>query len=484
MPYNYNTMKTTQQKWKLILTLVGIVGIILACKEQKKETPKLDEEKANEIAKLKISENQRYFVTGDNEPFFWLGDTAWLLFKNLDREEAENYLENRKQKGFNVIQVSTVHSVDLENVYGDAAFVEANAAAPAITPGADPNDEEAYDYWDHVDYIIETAEKKGLYMALIPVWGSNVKGGRVNEEQAKAYGEFLAERYKSNDNVIWLNGGDTHGDLKPNEWNALGNALKSNNPDKLVSFHPFGRMQSRDWFNDATWLDFNMFQGGHRRYDQDDSKRGYGEGTWQYIQEQYDMKPIRPTLDGEPSYEGIPQGLHDTLQPFWNANDVRRYAYWSVFAGGAGFTYGHNGVMQMHKKEGQVGAYGNKMLWNDAIDSDGAKQMIHLKNLILEYPYFERIPDQSLVANQEDKYKYVTATRGNDYALIYTYDGRPLKINMGKISGDEVEASWYDPRTGSSSAIGTKENKGIQEFKSPGEVKDGNDWILVLKSKK
>jgi len=31
---------------------------------------------------LQVSSNQRYFQTADGNPFFWLGDTGWLLFRN------------------------------------------------------------------------------------------------------------------------------------------------------------------------------------------------------------------------------------------------------------------------------------------------------------------------------------------------------------------------------------------------------------------
>src|SRR5262245_509374 len=53
-------------------------------------------------AKLKVSDNQRFLVTGDGQPFFWLGDTAWELFHRLNREEANQYLRDRAQKGFTV----------------------------------------------------------------------------------------------------------------------------------------------------------------------------------------------------------------------------------------------------------------------------------------------------------------------------------------------------------------------------------------------
>ncbi len=52
----------------------------------------------------------RYFMEGD-KPFFWLGDTAWLLFHRLNLEEAYQYLRNRKELGFHVIQAVLVNSV-------------------------------------------------------------------------------------------------------------------------------------------------------------------------------------------------------------------------------------------------------------------------------------------------------------------------------------------------------------------------------------
>lgn len=60
---------------------------------------------------LRISENRRFFVTENGDPFFWLGDTGWLLFTKLNREDAEKYFENRRQKGFNVIQAILIQNV-------------------------------------------------------------------------------------------------------------------------------------------------------------------------------------------------------------------------------------------------------------------------------------------------------------------------------------------------------------------------------------
>jgi len=50
-------------------------------------------------------------VHDDGQPFFWLGDTCWLLFRTMTLDEAEHYLSVRQQQGFNVIQASLVHGL-------------------------------------------------------------------------------------------------------------------------------------------------------------------------------------------------------------------------------------------------------------------------------------------------------------------------------------------------------------------------------------
>jgi hypothetical protein len=55
-------------------------------------------------ARLKVSDNHRFLVYENGQPFFWLGDTAWELFHRLDREEAGRYLQNRAGKGYTVVQ--------------------------------------------------------------------------------------------------------------------------------------------------------------------------------------------------------------------------------------------------------------------------------------------------------------------------------------------------------------------------------------------
>lgn len=437
--------------------------------------------------RLKISANHRYFTDQNGNPFFWLGDTGWLLFSKLTREEAEQYLEDRKKKGFSVIQVMVLHTVAAKNVYGDSALVNKNVAHPLATDGNNFSDAKQYDYWDHVDYIVDLAAKKGLYMAMVPIWGTNVKTGLVSRQEAGVYANWLAERYRNRWNIIWLNGGDTKGSDSSDIWRIIGTTLRKRDPNNLISFHPFGRTSSTEYFQNDDWMDFNMFQSGHRSYDLDTSKteHRFGPDNYKFVNIDYNLSPTKPTIDGEPSYELIPHGLHDTTKPYWQADDVRRYAYWSVFAGAAGHTYGHNSIMQFHKPSDKGSAYGSKKYWYNAMNDEGAREMVYLKKLMLSKSYFDRVPDQSLmVGEQGEKYNYIAATRGNDYAFIYDYSGKPFEVRMGKIIGSNVKASWYSPKNGSKKSIGTFVNKGFRKFDPPGEQKDGNDWVLILESVK
>lgn len=432
---------------------------------------------------LHVSENGRFLQYENGAPFFWLGDTAWLLFQNLNREEANRYLQDRSDKGFNVIQVMIANSLSDVNDYGDSAFIDHDPTQPDITPGSSYQNPVEYDYWDHVDYIVDLAAQKGLYVAMVPVWGNAAKTLPDGGTWAAQYASWIAQRFRDRPNIIWLTGGDIRGDESPETWEQMGRTLDELDPRHLISFHPYGRTQSSTWFHDAAWLDFNMFQSGHRRYDQvgqDDPATWKGEDNWKYVVEDYALKPAKPTIDGEPSYENIPQGLHDPDEPYWTAADARRYAYWSVFAGSFGHTYGDNAVMLMHKPAGRV-IFGVRNYWFEAIDDPGAKQMRYLKDLILSRPYFERIPDQSFVAGHNGfKYEYVIATRGDNYAIFYTYTGRSFDVVTGKLPGKQVKASWFNPRNGDKTFIGDFTNSGTLHFDPPGDEKPGNDWVLIL----
>lgn len=428
--------------------------------------------------KLDVSPDGRSLQHADGTPFFWLGDTAWLMPQKLNRDEIRAYFENRRAKGFNVVQCCLVQFFHDKNFNGRPALVDGDITKLNVTPGNDPADPAQYDYWDHVDFIIESAAANGIYAALTPMWRYPKKPAPA---QAADFVAQLATRYGKRPNIIWVNGGSARGGDDLDYWNAAGASLKRHAPDHLVTFHPFGRTQSSAWFHDAAWLDINMFVSGHRRYDQDTQGKAYGEDNWRYAREDLALTPRKPTLDGEPAYENTPQGLHDPTQPYWSAADVRRYAWWSVFAGAAGHNYGENSVRQIYLPTDKKGESGAKGFFKERLEAEGASQVRHVKNFILSRPVAGRVNDQSLVAGDEgEKYDRILVTRGDGWIAAYNHTGRDFTLKLDGAAGTRLTASWFNPRTGEVTPAGACSGNGSVAFNPPGNPTPGNDWVLVL----
>lgn len=431
--------------------------------------------------KLMVSSNNRYLQFENGRPFFWLGDTGWLVPQHLDRSEVEYYFNKCRRAGYNMVQIQVMDAVPSYNIYGQQSL-------PYGWDFSKADPEGVYSYWDHLDYIVRKAEQNGIYIGMVAIWGSQVQAGNINAEQAKAYGKFLAERYKNNPNIIWIIGGDIQGNIHPEVWDALATSIKSIDNKHLMTFHPRGRYTSAKWWSKASWMDFHTFQSGHRKYGQRMGNKDYPipdsteEDNWMYVDSTWAYKPIKPVLDDEPSYEDIPKGLHDANEARWQDYDVRRYAYWSVFAGSCGHTYGHNAIMQM-LKPGYPTGYGSDgtvKSWYQALEDPGYNQMQYLTDLMLSFPYFERVPDQSIIVGKNGvKYDRLIATRGKDYMLIYNYNSNVMKIDLRKISGKKKLLWWFNPSDGAISFIGTADNKIITMSPQIEKSDKVNDRVLI-----
>ena len=212
--------------------------------------------------RLEVSPNGRYLVTAEGRPFFYLGDTAWELFKRLNHEEVDVYFKNRIAKGFTVIQAYMLRGLKSHNLYGDLTLVDGDPARP----------NEAF--FENTDYIINRANELGLVMGIVTNSGQHVRKGSLDEQvftesNAFAFGKFMGSRYRQNA-VIWFMGGDRTPDGHEAIWTAMAGGLKEGSAgDHLVSYHGPGpapgviNYSSSFWFHDADWLDFNAIQSSH-----------------------------------------------------------------------------------------------------------------------------------------------------------------------------------------------------------------------------
>jgi hypothetical protein len=253
---------------------------------------------------LQVSENGRYFTKPDGSAFLWIGDTAWELFHKLNREEAKEYLANRKRKGFTIIQAVVLAENDglrTPNPYGEVPFID-----------LDPTKSNEK-YFEHVDFIVNEAEKLGLFIGMLPTWGDKIYSKHpgagpivFNKENARDYGGYLGKRYKDKP-IVWILGGDRNiaNDEVLEIWRNMAAGLKAGDGgNHLITYHPRGASSSsaslhhEDW-----WISICTRVVHDKHFNQ----------VYRYANHDRRLNPTKPTLDGEPAYEDIPIRFWDYM---------------------------------------------------------------------------------------------------------------------------------------------------------------------------
>ncbi len=418
---------------------------------------------------LKVSKNRRFLVDQDGRPFFWLADTAWELFHRLNREEADLYLRNRAERGFTVIQAVVLAElgglVD-PNPYGHLPLQDNDPTRPVEA------------YFRHVDWIVRRAAELGLRTGMLPTWGDkwNKKWGMGPEiftpENARQYGRFLGARYREQP-IVWILGGDRpiESDAHRAIIRAMAAGLEEGDGGRhLMTFHPNGGHTSAEWWHEEPWLDFNMLQSGH----------DYNRDNYRRIAADYARTPVKPCLDGEPGYEAHPAAFKKE-NGYMGEYDVRKFAYWALFSGAHGHTYGCHDVWQMWQPGRQPITHA-RTPWREAIELPGAAQMGHARRLLESRPFLTRVPDPGLLLSDPGEgTDHVVATRdtAGTYALVYIPSGKPVRVRTGFCRGSEIAAAWFDPRTGESRAAGRMPRREEAEFTPPSSG-PGQDWVLIL----
>ena len=419
--------------------------------------------------KLKVSPNGRYFVDQSGKPFFYLGDTCWLLFQRPDREEVDEYLKDRAAKGFTVIQAYVLRGLGKKHPDGNSSLLD---AIPLIDRDPTrPNEE----FFKHVDYVVNRANELGLVMGLVTAksWHVNEHPEKVfNEKRAYTFGNFLGARYKNNA-VIWFPGGDSPPGKDTAVWVAMAKGLKDGSGgSQLVCYHGQGSTSSSMWFHQADWLDFNSIQSGHH----------FGSDSYAFVSKDYALTPAKPTVDMEPAYENHPTGAN---KPRVDSYKVRTQAYSAMLAGAAGHGYGSLDLFWFYKDADGPFPKNGFQPWRKAMAYEGSRQVGLMRRLFEERPWHKMVPDQSVLASEPGSgpYRLVAARAENgSFAIAYTARGQSVSIHMDKLRGLPVKGQWYDPRAGTWEVIGQYPNKGTQEFVPPSQGEQ-DDWVLVLDAK-
>ena len=408
---------------------------------------------------LRVSPDHRGFVDAAGKPFFWLGDTAWALPVVLNPADADLYLRNRGAKGFTVVQCVLAWSggtgdnknTPHPNHAGERPWLNDNPATP--------NDA----FFRHVDYLVDTANREGIVLAMLPSWSNFVDNGLLNNGNARAYGRWLGARYRSRPNIIWVIGGDIESKRDGTPYLELAAGLKETDGTHLVTYH--NQAWSSDQKGADPWLDFNMSQAWGRYY------------IPAMVAHDYILKPPKPTVMGEVAYEDGPQYPNKPINPL----AIRKQAWWTYLSGG-GHTYGNNSVWGF----GKYYDPGTSPDWKKALDSQGAFHVGKARTILASRSWWTLVPDQKIVPNEavsDNIWKYgsgVVAARLGDGsgALVYLPDPKAINVDLGRIAAKgALRASWINPITGEATVIGDVGSSGTRSFTTPAGLTDA---VLAL----
>ncbi len=446
------------------------------------------------MEKLKVSSNGKHLTTEQGDPFFYLADTNWTMPQRLKWDDAIYLMQMRKSQGFTATQIVALDP-ERDDLMRDPSGNQALLSGNLETPNEK--------YFQYLDALIEAAEKIGLYVLLLPVWGQLVVGENwggkvfpkvVTEDNSYEFGKWIGKRYAHKKHIIWCLGGDRQpihkGTDYRNLWRKMAEGLAEgvtgvqvawNKPSQawselLITYHTCYEMETGEystmsyWTAEDAWISFIALQSGH----------GLKTQSFNVVQKEVQREPRKPVIDIEPAYERMPMNWPKFF-PLHGDSIVRNRAYWAIFSGAAGHTYGHASVWcSISEKET------NEVLvatWFQALSHPGATQIGLARRLAEVFEFPRWIPDQAVVGHSVcqsdclDTHIQSVRDEKGEFILAYSTTGAEIEVNLASITGSQKTICWFNPRTGSLvSGIETTSNHiGLT---TPSE----EDWVLIVTS--
>jgi hypothetical protein len=393
---------------------------------------------------IRVSGNGRYFVDAKGEPFYFLADTQWELFRRYSLDQARFILENRHAKGFTVVMVM------LTGV-GDGTGPNLERQHPWLNDNpATPNSA----YFAHVDEVVKLATANDLQL-LIGLYHQTY-GERMTVSNAKPWAAWVTRRYRDFPNVLWTVYPKATDSYRPLV-SALAEGIQEGDDERhLVSVHPDPSPASSSLWHAEPWLDFNSIQ------------------VWNALSAIYPMTladynrvPAKPVTMLEGVYEGGEE-YHYPITPLL----VRREAYYTCLAGGF-HGYGHNDCWRV------------KPAWRSALDEPGAQQMTVLKRIVTGLPrWWTLVPDQTVLAaganSEGDRLNLAARSTTGEWIIAYVAGEPTITVKLSGITAaDTASATWIDPVTGDPQRVGRFPVNGPRSFVRPTAWQDG---VLVLEA--
>ena len=421
---------------------------------------------------LHMSDDRRYLVDADGQPFFFLGDTAWSVVWKGQPEQWVRYLDRRRHQGYSVLQVNLLPwRSDIRDVEGNAPFLDGDVTRP----------NEAY--FARYDQFIGMAAERGLFTCLMLVWGGprpDLPGSWFTTDQAVSFARWAVERYTRYP-MLWSISGDGPYDEDADRWEAVGAAVEAADPnDHPTTNHLVTNRGWRFLHHRSSWHDFHMIQTGHRL----DARPNIADQAFAY----YRAHPTKAFVNGEPWYEAHPDMSDRPRYGPLFGDDHQRYAFWvSVLSGATmGHTYGGQGIWnwkrpgddETHVAGPQIGP-----TWDVALDHPGAEQVAIGARVLRSLPWhrLRPTPERARTVDREVPPVCQPACAQIDGELWIVYcptgSGRVELLGLEDLGW---QATWIDPRTGAEQSIGAVSVPGDGVWVAP-PLPSEADWVLLLR---
>ena len=437
---------------------------------------------------IQARKGTKYLMYADGTPFFYLGDTHWGMYsEDLSDEHFKKIVRRRVEQGFTVLQSEPIGApfhlldghVDADDIPGfrkadayyqfiaDAGLVHANAEfffATSLTRELASDDEALKAlcrYW---------VARFGAYPVLWTL---------AQEIDNDSYAELGGRFFDYTDNpwvkiAEYLHAADPYSHpLSGHQENAVNTSVTGAGTEPEES-HADGNGVSA-FLSEAV-----SERTGHSWWAAQWSPPLHETPGPEAVRDYW--LSSRPAVNYEGRYCGV-----------WTLNFGARAQGWISFLSGfCGYGYGaadiwlYHGGFQMDITSFDGVEYVTPQLkaipWQEALEYPSARQMIHLKNLLESFDWWNLtpvIPGDPVFRDASGAAVYARTERMH---LLYFY-GKGTQT--GRISGPVpdagMQAQWYDPRTGEYRVAANPVREADGYWALPPKP-DGQDWVLVIRT--
>jgi hypothetical protein len=435
---------------------------------------------------LKVSGNGRYLTYADGSPFFYLGDTHWILsHERFDTSNSPGVasqfkytVDKRVTQGFTVFQSEP-------GWQARSAQIRINQEAIA--------DEEADADFKHGFTSADLAgfanlDRKFKYIADQGLVHANAAIGWVGDPAAfpiftetfmARLARYWVARYGAYP-VIWTiaqevdkNYYGAYDAATIKKWFTAAQSIADND----AYHHPvMPHMENTDHTtaSNSWWSGKPYHSGWAVQWQGELTDMDIAKGFW-------NASPTKPSVLYESAYDH-----------FWtDSRAALGAAYKSFQYGMYGYGYGANGIWNdIYSKPGQPGDFGTAyempahyFWWRDGADLQTGNQLSYFKHFYTSLEWWKLVPrfNDKAWGSFADASRSILSSDGQDtYVVFFFGSGRSTGTLNEMENHSTYLAQWFNPRDGQYENIGTITLNGSQ-WAIP-ERPTAEDWVLLVRN--